>query len=295
MKKQIIKELTEHLPYSIFSVILGMILVGLLCFTVSDQTLNLAKNTFNDAHAGHDHGPITQVAQAPPKKEITANTDSVINADFLNSENSHTDHSECEHGEASHDGHDHSSHAHEDSSSDLGFLLIFHLFHPAHVLFSAAASAGIFRKYEKTIVKPIIVGLIGSTVFCGLSDILIPHLGAYFMGSSIPLHFCMFEQPGMILTFSFIGIFLGITAADSSEKKSTVFSHSMHVWVSTIASILYIVAYTGKLGWINHLGLIFILVTIAVVIPCCFSDIIFPLFMSKKARHQYQGCEHHHH
>ena len=255
MKKQLLKELTEHLPYSIFSVILGIILVGLLCFTISDNTLELAKQTVNQAHAGHDH-------QA-------------------GAHDAHEHGESCDHG--------------EEPSSDLGFLLIFHLFHPAHMLFSAAATAGIFRKYEKTYFKPIVIGLFGSVFFCGLSDILIPHVGGFFIGSQIPLHFCMFEQPGMILTFSAFGILLGIISADASERKSTIFSHSMHVWVSTMASILYIVAYTGRLEWINHLGLIFMLVTVAVVIPCCFSDIIFPIFMSKKARHQYQGCDHHHH
>ena len=294
MKKQIIKELTEHLPYSIFSVILGIILVGLLCFTISDKTLELAKSTFADAHAGHNHA-IGEECSLDHKAEIqSSETKSVINADFLNTDKTKANpHAECEHGEDAHAGHDHS--AHNDGSSNIGFLLLFHLFHPAHILFSSAASAGIFRKYEKTWLKPIIVGLVGSVFFCGLSDILIPHVGSYFMGQSIPLHFCLFEQPSMILTFAAVGIFIGISAADASEKKSTIFSHSMHVWVSTMASILYIVAYTGKLMWINHLGIIFILVTIAVVIPCCFSDIIFPLFMSKRARHQYQGCEHHHH
>ena len=45
-----------------------------------------------------------------------------------------------------------------------------------------------------------------------------------------------------------------------------------------MASILYLVTY-GLSGWMEHAGWVFLVVVVAVMIPCCISDIIFPLLV----------------
>jgi len=59
---------------------------------------------------------------------------------------------------------------------------------------------------------------------------------------------------------------------------SSVFSHGAHVFVSSLASLLYLVSF-GFTGWMTDIHLVFpvfLLVVIAVWIPCCISDIVVP-------------------
>jgi hypothetical protein len=73
-------------------------------------------------------------------------------------------------------------------------------------------------------------------------------------------------------------------------SQSTFFSHSLHVFASTMASIFYMVHAYGRIGWIDEIGYMFFFVIVAVMVPCCFSDIIFPVAMSKPAREKYAGA-----
>ena len=84
----------------------------------------------------------------------------------------------------------------------------------------------------------------------------------------------------VILPFAAMGIFLGLVAPTETHK-STIFSHAGHVLVSSMASILYLVSY-GLSGWMHVVGLVFIYMVLAVIIPCCTSDIVFPLLLTEK-------------
>ena len=64
-------------------------------------------------------------------------------------------------------------------------------------------------------------------------------------------------------------------------KKSWRFA-----FYTSLASVLggmlgYLIGY-GLFDWISHLGFVLLLITAAVMIPCCFSDIIFPLLLTRK-------------
>ena len=89
------------------------------------------------------------------------------------------------------------------------------------------------------------------------------------------MHFCLIEHPMMIMPFVAAGILLGLLAHSESH---TLFSHSGHILVSSIASILYLTSY-GLNEWIHVLGLVFMYMIFAVVVPCCISDILFPLLL----------------
>ena len=181
------------------------------------------------------------------------------------------------------DDHDH-DHDHE-GVGDLGsyFYDLFHVFHPLHALFSAAATTAMFWRYDKKLWKAVIIGLIGSLAICGISDIFFPFLGGTLAGIDMDLHFCLIEHPMVIVPFSIIGIIMGlITCEVFVDRRSTIFSHSAHIFISTMASLLYLVTF-GYTNWMEELFVVFIIIILAVFIPCCISDIVFPLlFVEKK-------------
>ena len=168
---------------------------------------------------------------------------------------------------------------------------LFHVFHPIHCLFSASATTAMFWRYDKKLIKSIIIGLIGSLAICGISDIFMPYLGGSLIGIEMELHICLIHHPLTVIPFALFGIILGLTSAEVfSKRSSTIFSHSAHVFVSTIASILYLTSY-GFSNWMENMFIVFIIVILAVLIPCCTSDIIFPLLLVDKKNIQFCGGE----
>ena len=269
-------EIFSHLPFSVLSVTLGLIFSGLICFMVSDSLVEKAGILIEESHAGHDHS----------------------------SHAGHDHSSHAGHDHSSHAGHDHSSHADHDHGSEegksgesaLGFLFLFHLFHPAHILFSALATTAMFYKYDKSLMKAIIIGFVGSILICTVSDALIPTATTYLMGfgSKAPIHLCLLESPIQVIPFAGLGVLLGIAATISGSTNTTITSHSVHVISSTMATLFYTIAFTGRLIWINQIGVVFLMTCLAVGGICCLSDIVFPLFFTKKAREQYALTGHDH-
>ncbi len=163
---------------------------------------------------------------------------------------------------------------------------LFHIFHPVHLLFSAIATTAMFWQHEKRVVKATVIGFLGSVGICGISDIIIPYISGFLLGAQMHLHICIVQHPQLILTFVIVGILMGFFAPGTLEKQEgVIFSHSLHVMVSAIASILYLVSF-GVTDWIHRLGAILIYMVLAVVIPCCTSDIVFPLLFTSKENNQ---------
>ncbi len=246
-------ELTSHLPFSILSVAVGLMLAGLICFLVTDQTLLEAVDSLEAKHAGQGH-----------ESEPSANGE-------------HEEHG----GQGEHE-------------SLQGFLVLFHLFHPAHMLFSAAATAAMFMRHEKNWGKAALVGFTGAVIVCGISDIVMPQCSIMLMGKSLPWHICVLEHPMLVFPFAGIGVIVGVLAAAGGTSQSTIFSHSMHVFVSTMASIFYLIGPFGRFEWIHELGGVFLFICVAVMIPCCLSDIVYPLLFTRKAREEYSRHGHQH-
>ena len=170
---------------------------------------------------------------------------------------------------------------------------LFHLFHPVHMFFSAAATTGMFWRYDRSPLKAVIIGMIGAIGVCGVSDIVFPQLSLTIMGEDTPWHICVLDHPGLVLPFAVVGVAVGLCAA-AGVARSTLFSHSLHVLASTAASIFYFVAPLDPLVWIASLGKTFIFIVVAVMVPCCLSDIVFPLLMSKQGRLQAAAAHHEH-
>lgn len=156
---------------------------------------------------------------------------------------------------------------------------LFHIFHPLHILFSATATTAMFWRHNKKLVKALSIGFIGSLGICGISDIFIPFIAGCLLGVKMELHICIITHPMLILPFVFFGIFMGFVLPTVVE--STIFSHAAHVLISSMASIFYLVSF-GLTNWIPVGGMVFIYMVVAVMLPCCTSDIVLPLLLVKK-------------
>jgi len=170
---------------------------------------------------------------------------------------------------------------------------LYHVFHPSHVLLSAVASTAMFRKHDGNLVKAICVGFFGSIILCTLSDSIFPFIGGKLLGAQMHFHIDIIEHPGLILPFAIVGTIAGL-AAPKSFDKATEYSHSMHVFVSSVASIIYLVAF-GLEYWTHAVGGVFLVTIFAVMIPCCLSDIVFPLACSHADCHHGNIIEEEHH
>jgi hypothetical protein len=151
----------------------------------------------------------------------------------------------------------------------------FEILHPLHVIVSAVASAGIFYKYKKNFALSVIVGVISAIVIGSVSDVILPFLGAKILFLEPEFHLPIIEETLLILGAATVGSIIGILT------KATKTSHTLHVLLSVFASLFYLTAFTTGIG-IIHLLISIIIVAIAVVIPCCVSDIVFPFFFLKK-------------
>ena len=158
-----------------------------------------------------------------------------------------------------------------------GSRSLFHVFHPLHMLFSATATTAMFWRHERRWLKAIVIGVIGSLGVCGLSDIFLPYVSGFLLGVRMQLHVCIIEHPQLILPYVLVGLAVGFILSPTT-RKGTIFSHSAHVVVSSMASLLYLVSY-GLHDWVSVGGLVLIYMVLAVMLPCCTSDIVFPLLL----------------
>ena len=169
----------------------------------------------------------------------------------------------------------------------------FHMFHPIHMLLSAIATTAMFWRYERKLLTAIITGLVGSLGVCSVSDIFMPYLSGLLLGAeNMHFHWCIAQHPGLVLPFAFCGVGVGLLAAETVQR-STYFSHAAHVFISSAASIFYLISF-GLTNWAEQLGMVFILMVLAVTIPCCLSDIVFPLVVACRDG-KACACPHHHH
>ncbi|MFQ6091245.1 MAG: hypothetical protein ACE5OR_00940 [bacterium] len=162
------------------------------------------------------------------------------------------------------------------------FRQLFHLFHPLHVLMSAIATTAMFWRFNRKPIKAAVGGAVGSLGICGLSDIFIPWLGGRLIGAPMHLHVCIIEHSLVVIPFTLLGILTGFIAADRFlDRTSTIFSHSSHVLISTMASLLYFISFGFVLRAENGF-VVFVFVVLAVIVPCCTSDILFPLVAARR-------------
>lgn len=156
---------------------------------------------------------------------------------------------------------------------------IFYILHPIHVVLSALVTASMYGlhmrgKYNLWIL--FVIGYVGSIGIATLSDSIIPYAGEVIL--DLPnkgIHIGFIEKWWLVNPLAGAGILIAYF------KPTTKFPHSGHVLLSTWASLFHIIMASGHtLNWLSYL-VIFVFLFFAVWIPCCVSDIVFPLLFVK--------------
>jgi len=168
------------------------------------------------------------------------------------------------------------------SDSLAGFTRIseplFEVLHPAHIVLSAIVTTALYKRYGNGKIWAIIlVGYIGSIGIATLSDSLIPYLGETLLGlPNREVHVGFIEEWYIVNPAALLGIAIGYF------KPATKVSHFGHVFISTWASLAHnVMAMGATISFLTLLG-VFVFLFVAVWVPCCASDIVFPMLFTKK-------------
>ena len=157
---------------------------------------------------------------------------------------------------------------------------VFYILHPTHIVLSALVTTAMYKKYSNgKIWAAILIGYFGSISIATLSDSIIPYLGETLLGlESKGIHIGFIEEPLLTNPAAFLGIAIGYW------KPTTKFPHAGHVLLSTWASLFHIIMALGEtVSWIILLA-IFLFLFLAVWLPCCTSDIVFPLLFIRRKK-----------
>jgi hypothetical protein len=193
--------------------------------------------------------------------------------------------------------------------------VLFSVFHPSHVVLSAMVTAAMFGLHQskRRFVLVLLVGYFGSIGIATVSDIVIPHLGGQILGIDVPTHGDLHadehveheghghegheHEEGIHLGFIeewYIvnpAALLGILIAFFLPR--TKFPHAAHVLISTWASSSYMLMnMDGGLTAAIWAG-VFVTLFIAIWVPCCVSDIVFPLLFVRSDVELTGACPNH--
>ena len=158
---------------------------------------------------------------------------------------------------------------------------LFYTFHPLHIVFSAIVTTAMYKKQKNSpLWLIIVVGYTGSIGIATLSDAIIPYLGGNALRITMEFHLPFIETETMpymgIPEWIIVNAAATIGIAIGYFKPTTKLPHMGHVLLSTWASLFSFTAF-GVANWISILPFIFLFLFIAVWLPCCVSDIIYPL------------------
>jgi len=151
----------------------------------------------------------------------------------------------------------------------------FYILHPFHIVLSALVTTALYKLHNQSrFWSAILIGYTGSVGVATLSDAIIPFAGAYLIGIKIPFDIPFIEKY-WINFLAFLGIVIGYF------RPTTKFPHAGHVLLSTWASLLYITQHQVRIeSWMFFF--IFLFLFLSVWIPCCISDIVYPLLFSRE-------------
>lgn len=165
-------------------------------------------------------------------------------------------------------------------------LNLFYIMHPAHVFFSAVVTASMYQLHKcksgEHHCNPwnlIVIGYVGSIGLATLSDSVIPYIGERLlqMPYSEP-HIGFIDRWWIVNPIAFVAL------AVAYFWPQTKIPHALHVLVSTWASLFHMMSAVGDhFSWGVALG-VFGFLFLAVWLPCCVSDIVFPLLFVKSSK-----------
>lgn len=168
---------------------------------------------------------------------------------------------------------------------------MFYVFHPLHVLLSAVVTTAMYRIHRKGslgargILGIALVGYFGSIGIATISDSLMPYAGEVILGlPNRQAHIGFIEEWWLVNPAALAGVAIGFFRPD------TRFPHAGHVLLSTWGSLFHmLMAMGGELTLSLYLG-IFGFLFLSVWLPCCASDIIFPLLFVRNGEVPPMSC-----
>jgi hypothetical protein len=123
----------------------------------------------------------------------------------------------------------------------------------------------------------VVIGYVGSVGIATLSDCVIPYVGETLL--DLPhrgLHLGFIEKWWLVNPLAGAGILLGYL------WPRTKVTHAGHVLLSTWASLFHIMMALGADVGVAAYAPIAVFLFLAVWVPCCTSDIVFPLLFTKQ-------------
>ena len=169
---------------------------------------------------------------------------------------------------------------------------LFWCLHPIHVFLSAMVTAAIYKLHTcpRVGIKCLkggcnlwaltIIGYLGSVGIATLSDCLIPYVAEFLLNMPHKgIHLGFIEKWWLVNPLALLGIAVGYI------WPRTHFPHFGHVFLSTWASVFHITMAMGAPLNLLTAATVTLFLFLAVWIPCCVSDIVFPLlFTSNKKK-----------
>ncbi len=169
---------------------------------------------------------------------------------------------------------------------------IFYILHPIHVVLSALVTASMYKLHKCEHISGkcirgkcnfwilLIIGYVGSIGIATMSDSVIPYLGEVILRMpNREIHIGFIEKWWLVNPLAILGV------AIASFKPATKIPYAGHVLLSTWASLFHIIMAIGgmSLHWFVYVA-IFLFLFIAVWVPCCLSDIVFPLLFIREPK-----------
>ena len=163
---------------------------------------------------------------------------------------------------------------------------VFYILHPIHVVLSAIVTASMYKLHKCGRTKDkcnflilLAIGYAGSIGIATISDSLIPYLGEILLRMpNRGIHIGFIEKWWLVNPLAILGVVI------AHFWPETKFPHAGHVLLSTLASLFHIIMAKGEVVSLLSYGVIFLLLFLAVWLPCCLSDIVFPLVFVKEPR-----------
>jgi len=161
---------------------------------------------------------------------------------------------------------------------------VFESFHAVHILLSAIVTTALYRRYRDNVWGAILVGFTGAIGVATLSDIVFPHHGGVMLlaitdaGHTMhKIHISFIEKWWIISPVALLGVSFGLA------RPRTKLPHAGHVLLSTWASLFYLVSHAEMgISWMPRMPLVLVVLFIAVWLPCCVSDIAWPMVLVGK-------------
>ncbi|MDD5022186.1 MAG: hypothetical protein PHR82_08695 [Endomicrobiaceae bacterium] len=165
---------------------------------------------------------------------------------------------------------------------------LFYILHPTHVFLSALVTASMYKihecgrinskyfKFKCNLWKLLLIGYVGSVGIATISDSIIPYIAEVILDMpNRGIHLGFIEKWWLVNPLALAGI------AVAYFWPKTRFPHAGHVLLSIWASLFHIIMAIGEPLNLNGYLMVTLFLFLAVWIPCCTSDIVFPLFFVK--------------